>query len=288
MLRRKCQKIIRKCLSQRASIGYVSPMIEQYVKIAFNDQVNRNTWLMGLRSAEIVKSSKPGQFVMIRVRSSNDPLLRRPFSICGVRKDLFLVLYRVVGQGTAIMAQLREGDELSVLGPLGKGFRLPKKDQKAVLVAGGIGIAPLAFLAQSMKAKDFPFLMGFGSAGEIIALDHLSGGRMEISIATDDGTQGHAGPVTDLLEKFLRSKKAKGQSTSLYVCGPKPMLKRIAQMAGNGKMFCQFSLEANMACGLGACQGCAIRASSKEKQSYFLVCRDGPVFSVESIDWEAL
>jgi len=267
---------------------YVSPMIEQYAEIAFNDQVNGNTWLMGLRSAEIMKSAKPGQFVMIRVRSSSDPLLRRPFSICGVEKDLFLVLYRVVGQGTAIMAQVREGDELSVLGPLGKGFRLPKKDQRPVLVGGGIGIAPLAFLAQTMKAKAFPFLMGFGNAGEIIDLEHLSGGRMEISIATDDGTQGHAGPVTDLLENFLKSKKAKVRSTSLYACGPKPMLKRIAQMAGNRKMSCQFSLEANMACGLGACQGCAVRASSKETQSYSLVCRDGPVFPLHAIDWDAL
>jgi dihydroorotate dehydrogenase electron transfer subunit len=263
-------------------------MIEQYAEIAFNDQINENTWLMGLRSSEIVKSAKPGQFVLIRVRSSSDPLLRRPFSICGVKKDLFLVLYRVVGQGTAIMAQVGEGDELSVLGPLGKGFRLPKKDQEPVLVAGGIGVAPLAFLAQSMKAKAFPFLMGFGSAGEIIDLENLSGGRVEISIATDDGTAGHGGPVTDLLETFLKSKKAKGKNLSLCTCGPKPMLKRIAEMARHHKVLCQFSLEANMACGLGACQGCAIRASSDEKNPYVLVCRDGPVFPVNAIDWEAL
>ena len=263
-------------------------MIEQYAEIAFNDQINENTWLMGLRSSEIAKSAKPGQFVMIRVRSSSDPLLRRPFSICGVKKDLFLVLYRVVGQGTAIMAQAGEGDELSVLGPLGKGFRLPKKDQEPVLVAGGIGVAPLAFLAQSMKAKAFPFFMGFGSAGEIIDLEHLSGSRMEISIATDDGTAGHAGPVTDLLETFLKSKKAKGKNLSLCTCGPKPMLKRIAEMAEHHKVLCQFSLEANMACGLGACQGCAVRASSNEKNPYVLVCRDGPVFPVHAIDWEAL
>jgi dihydroorotate dehydrogenase electron transfer subunit len=263
-------------------------MIEQYAEIAFNDQINENTWLMGLRSSEIVKSAKPGQFVLIRVRSSSDPLLRRPFSICGVKKDLFLVLYRVVGQGTAIMAQVGEGDELSVLGPLGKGFRLPKKDQEPVLVAGGIGVAPLAFLAQSMKAKAFPFLMGFGSAGEIIDLEHLSGGRVEISIATDDGTAGHGGPVTDLLETFLKSKKAKGKNLSLFTCGPKPMLKRIAEMARYHKVLCQFSLEANMACGLGACQGCAIRASSDEENPYVLVCRDGPVFPAHAIDWEAL
>jgi dihydroorotate dehydrogenase electron transfer subunit len=263
-------------------------MIEQYAEIAFNHQINENTWLLGLKSSEIVKAAKPGQFVMIRVRRALEPLLRRPFSICGVKKDLCLFLYRVVGQGTAVMARLREGHELSVLGPLGKGFRLPKKDQVPVLVAGGIGIAPLAFLAQSMKAKAFPFLMGFGSAGEIIDLEHLSGGRMEISVATDDGTRGHAGPVTDLLEKFLKSKKAKGKKLSLYTCGPKPMLKKIADTARHGKIPCQFSLEANMACGLGACQGCALRGASNAKSPYVLVCRDGPVFPVHAIDWEAL
>jgi dihydroorotate dehydrogenase electron transfer subunit len=263
-------------------------MIEQYADIAFNDQINENTWLLGLRSSEIVKSAKPGQFVMIRVRRSLEPLLKRPFSIFGVKKNLCLVLYRVVGQGTAVMARLGEGEELSVLGPLGKGFRMPGKDQLPVLVAGGIGIAPLAFLAQSLKAKAFLFLMGFGTAGEIITLDHVSGGHMEVSIATDDGTTGHPGPVTDLLEKFLKSKKAKGKNLSLYTCGPKPMLKKIAEMARRHRLLCQFSLEANMACGLGACQGCAIRASSGGKNSYVLVCRDGPVFPVQSIDWKAL
>jgi dihydroorotate dehydrogenase electron transfer subunit len=263
-------------------------MIEQYAEIAFNDQINENTWLLGLRSSEIAKAAKPGQFVMIRVRRALEPLLRRPFSICGVKKDLCLFLYRIVGQGTAVMARLREGHEVSVLGPLGKGFTLPKKDQLPILVAGGIGIAPLAFLAQSLKTKAFPFLMGFGSASEIIDLEHLSGGRMEISVATDDGTRGHAGPVTDLLEKFLKSQKTKSKKLSVYTCGPKPMLKKIAETARHRKIPCQLSLEANMACGIGACQGCALRAASSEKSPYVLVCRDGPVFPVHAIDWEAL
>jgi dihydroorotate dehydrogenase electron transfer subunit len=269
-------------------MGYFGFMIEHYAEIAYNDPISENTWLLGLRSSEIVKAAKPGQFVMIRVRRALEPLLRRPFSICGVREDLCLFLYRVVGQGTAVMARLKEGHELSVLGPLGKGFRLPKKDQLPVLVAGGIGIAPLAFLAQRMKRKAFPFLMGFGSAGEIIDLEHISGRRMEISVATDDGTRGRAGPVTDLLEEFLKSKKAKGKQLSLYTCGPKPMLKKIAATAQHHKIPCQFSLEANMACGLGACQGCALRAAAGEKSPYVLVCRDGPVFPVHAIDWEAL
>ena len=126
-------------------------MIEQHIEIVFNNRINSDTFLMGLRSPEIVKAARPGQFVMIRVRAGSDPLLRRPFSICGIRDDLFLVLYRVVGQGTAIMAEIREGERLSVLGPLGVGFDVPKSEQVPLLVAGGIGIAPLFFLAQSMK-----------------------------------------------------------------------------------------------------------------------------------------
>jgi dihydroorotate dehydrogenase electron transfer subunit len=263
-------------------------MIEHDVEIASNDQINDNTWLLTLNSSGIVKSAKPGQFMMIRAQRGLEPLLRRPFSICGVKKNQCLVLYRVVGQGTAVMSRLGEGEELSVLGPLGRGFRLPKKDQFPVLVAGGIGIAPLAFLAQRLKGNPLLFMMGFGSDREIVTLDHVSGGSKEISLATDDGTKGHAGPVTDLLERFLKSRKAKGKNLSLYACGPKPMLKRIAEMAQHHKLPCQFSLEANMACGLGACQGCAVRASSHEKSPYVLVCCDGPVFPVHAIDWDAL
>ncbi|MFH1124984.1 MAG: dihydroorotate dehydrogenase electron transfer subunit [Pseudomonadota bacterium] len=263
-------------------------MFEQYAEIAFNDRLTPDTWVMGLRSAEIAGRAKPGQFVMIRVRSGVDPLLRRPFSICGVKEDLFLVLYRVVGRGTAIMTEAGGGQELKVLGPLGKAFEAPKTGKRCLLVGGGIGVAPLFFLAQSLKERKFQFLMGFRSVAEIISLDHAVGRKGEVLIATDDGTEGHVGFVTDLLEMALEGSRAQKRSIALFTCGPKPMLRRVAQMAADRKISCQASLEATMACGLGACQGCAVKAASKEERPYYHVCQEGPVFPREVIDWDRL
>jgi len=264
-------------------------MFEQYVKIAFNKEIAPDTYLMGFRSREVAAAAKPGQFVMIRVCSGIDPLLRRPFSIAGIREtDRLLILYRVVGKGTAIMAQTKEGERLSILGPLGKGFEPAKDGQLSLLVAGGIGIAPLLFLAQATKSRPLQLLMGFGSAKEIIALDQLGKFAIDVSIATDDGTAGHAGPVTDLLATFLKQNDPLKDPLCVFACGPEPMLKKVARVSLDRHISCQVSLEAAMACGLGACQGCAIKTSANEKRAYYHVCADGPVFPATAIDWSSI
>jgi len=264
-------------------------MIEQDTEILFNRMIASETFLLGLKSPEIVATAKPGQFVMVRVSSGIDPLLRRPFSICGIKeKDQFLILYRVVGQGTAILAEKKEGEKLSVLGPLGKGFVLPETHEIPLLVGGGIGVAPLFFLSQTMKATDIEFMMGFGSSNEIIDMKGIVVVNANVSMATDDGTAGHNGPVTDLLEEYLKKNIARKDALSLFTCGPIPMLKRVVDIAINGGISCQSSMEAFMACGLGACQGCAIKAASKESRDYYHVCRDGPVIPIQSLDWKSI
>lgn len=264
-------------------------MFEHYAEIVFNKKIAPQTYLMGLSSSQVVAAARPGQFVMIRVRSEIAPLLRRPFSIAGTKEgELLLILYRVVGIGTAIMAKTREGERLSLLGPLGKGFQLPKSNQTSLLVAGGIGIAPLFFLVQSMNSSSVHLMTGFGSADEIIGIDHLGDVSVGVSIATDDGTAGHGGPVTDLVEAFLIDSSPEKNALSIFACGPEPMLKKVAATALNKALPCQVSLEAVMACGLGACQGCAIKASSSENRAYYHVCVDGPVFPVTAIDWGSL
>jgi dihydroorotate dehydrogenase electron transfer subunit len=262
-------------------------MFEEHAEVAFNKALTRDTWLMGLKSARIAASAGPGQFVMLRVRQGVDPLLRRPFSICGAQGELFLILYRVVGKGTGIMAgDIRKGDRLSVLGPLGRGFRVPAGDGPFLLVAGGVGIAPLLFLASTLNAGSLSFMAGFGSAAEIIPVGEILGSAVSPDISTDDGSAGYPGLVTDLLEERLKQSRTEG--SFLFACGPKPMLKRVALMAKARGMSCQISLEATMACGLGACQGCAVKVSADAQKSYCHVCRDGPVFSVRAIDWEEL
>jgi dihydroorotate dehydrogenase electron transfer subunit len=258
-------------------------MIDQYTEIVFNRPVTRDTWIMGLRSPELAATTKPGQFVMIKVRPDIDPLLRRPFSVCGVEGENFLVLYRVVGKGTEIMTTTRPGEKLPVLGPLGKGFLIPSENELPVLVAGGIGAAPLFFLAQSLGTRKAEFMMGFRTAQEIIHLDYFKGPHHNLSVATDDGTEGHFGFVTEFLPLFLEGHK--GLSLSLFACGPKPMLKKVAETSMIHGIPCQVSLESAMACGFGVCQGCAVKASPEGSPSYHYVCQNGPVFSAESIDW---
>jgi dihydroorotate dehydrogenase electron transfer subunit len=259
-------------------------MIEQDTQIIFNNRIARNTFLMGLMSHQIVTEAKPGQFVMIRVGSEKDPLLRRPFSICKTGPDgIFLILYRVVGHGTSIMSMSPKGKQISVLGPLGCGFHIPEDDCKSILVAGGVGIAPLIFLAHSMKSRDFIFMAGYSSADEVIPLHMVGLDKTDVSIATDDGTMGYKGTVTEILHSHVH--KSVGKKRLIFTCGPLPMLKKVSSLAIARQIPCQVSLEATMACGLGACQGCAVKASNKEGLAYFSVCRHGPVFHVDSLDW---
>ena len=153
-----------------------NPMIEEHAEVAFNRPLNANTWLMGIASPGVARSAVPGQFVMLRVRKGVDPLLRRPFSVCGVQGDLFQILYRVVGRGTEILSrEVRRGDRIPVLGPLGRGFSLPSERGTSLLVAGGIGIAPLLFLASAQGGRPFRLMAGFGSSPG----DHPRGGNLK-------------------------------------------------------------------------------------------------------------
>jgi len=260
-------------------------MFDLLTEIVSNERLTHDTWLMALRSEKIAQTAKPGQFVMIRVSLGLDPLLRRPFSICGVKEDLFLALYRVVGKGTSLMRELRQGEKLQVLGPLGKTFAVPEKSFSRLLIGGGIGVAPLLFLHQFHREKVAAFMMGFRSARDILSLQKITGEERGFAVATDDGTKGHHGPVTDLLDEFIR--KSSGD-VAVYACGPKPMLRKVAETTIPLRIPCQVSLEANMACGLGVCQGCAVKASASTDRNYVYVCREGPVFKAEEIDWERL
>jgi dihydroorotate dehydrogenase electron transfer subunit len=152
-------------------------------------------------------------------------------------------------------------------------------------VAGGIGIAPLLFLARTL-INNSVFLAGYRSASEIVPVEQIGLNPLDISIATDDGTTGHSGFVTELLESHLE--KSGEHYAKIFTCGPLPMLKRVAALAIERDISCQVSLEANMACGLGACQGCAVRASKNSDRTYAHVCLEGPVFDIQSLDWESL
>ncbi|MBU4263621.1 MAG: dihydroorotate dehydrogenase electron transfer subunit [Proteobacteria bacterium] len=238
-----------------------------------------------IEAPAICHVATPGQFVMVKAseEKSNDPLFRRPFSIHQVADGWLTIIFKIVGRGTKKLAKMKAAEMLDVIGPLGKGFHIAN-GQRHYLVGGGVGIAPLHFLAESIyrynPESEIVALLGARTAKELDAFAHINSlNFMQVAISTDDGTAGHHGLVIDLLE---RSVTEKGLGP-VYCCGPWPMMKAIAMYCSNKKMACQVSLETIMACGVGACLGCAVSGSEVIGDGYLHVCKDGPVFEAEKI-----
>jgi len=211
------------------------------------------------------------------------PLLRRPISIHDVNDDTFSLLYKVVGTGTRVMSGISIGEKVSMLGPLGQGFNIAKTNHHC-LVGGGIGIAPLLHLAREIRTEQpesqITILEGAQTAEDLlIQYKFMAYGDMRIS--TDDGSAGHHGFVTEILDNLAV------EETTVYTCGPEPMMKAVAAISKKHQWDCQISMETHMACGMGACLGCSFpRAGEHEGvEKYVHVCKDGPVFDAQVI-WE--
>ena len=236
----------------------------------------------------------PGQFVMLRNTGNYAMILSRPFSVHGFRKDrnkaILEILYRVSGRGTLLLSNMNAGAEVKVLGPLGRGFACAPGVKKIILLAGGVGVAPLAFfLHREMQnrensasidvylgAKDAEVLKGMES--------RVQAGADEIRMATDDGSVGYHGPVTDILKKELRNFAR--DHTMIFACGPSAMLRSLALIIKDKPIDCMVSLEERMACGIGACLGCVVETEDKDgKTTYKRVCKEGPVFDIREIVW---
>jgi len=246
------------------------------------EQLTETLFRLTLTAPLIATSAQPGQFVMAACGPALDPLLRRPFSIhrC-MGLDRIQLLFRVVGKGTGLLARSMPGQQLSLIGPLGHGFQLAPKGP-VCLVGGGIGIAPLLFLADRLCATNSAplscsVLLGAQTGVELSSFTReFSALDCQVETATDDGSLGHHGFITDLLASHLAT------AQQVYVCGPHPMMTRVALQCQAAQVSCQASLEAHMACGLGACLGCTIHGSD---QRYRHVCKHGPVFCAEEIAW---
>lgn len=254
-------------------------------QVISNNQVSTNLFEMELKAPQTVPLCNPGQFIHIRVSSQHDPLLRRPLSLYDVdsQTDTITLLYKVVGKGTDILARTAVGEYLDIMGPLGRAFDYPQAGQTAVLVGGGVGIAPLLFLARKLSEQGYgtKVLYGTQSSQDLVALDRFRQLGAEVWTATLDGKTGYRGLVTDLLKEQLSS----GQGIDyLYTCGPEPMMAQVAVYAREHGLKGQVSLEENMACGVGACLGCARKLKSSDG-SYAKVCKDGPVFDLHEIDF---
>jgi len=260
-------------------------MIDQSVEILSNSNVAEETFLLTFKSKEIATDAKPGQFVMVQVWEGLEPLLRRPFSICAVKEgNVVLLLYKRVGRGTGLLSGMGPGHRIRVLGPLGKGFRLPDPSVSPILVTGGIGAAPMVFLARSLGSRSFTWLAGYRTASEIPPFPELGVPPDKISVATEDGSAGEKCLVTGLLENSLDAAR---EPACVFSCGPSAMLKKVAAITERFRIPAQVSIETVMACGIGVCQGCTV-LSSPACGGYRQVCLDGPVFDSVDIDWSML
>ncbi len=252
--------------------------------ILANNELSPGYYRLILQCPALAQSVKPGQFIMLKVSDACDPLLRRPFSVHRVDDDQVQILYQVVGKGTQLMSHMRPGESLDVLGPLGSGFELKNGIKQAMLVGGGVGVAPLLFWAQDLLRHGVEILLFVGgkSKTDLLALEDFKQLGVRLYLATEDGTAGYSGRVTDIVADYLASGEATAVA-AVFACGPKAMLAKVAGLAKQHELPCQLSLDVVMACGVGACMGCVVKTSQAE--DYIRVCKEGPVFESSRIAW---
>lgn len=249
-------------------------------RIISNKEIKPGYYLMAVHCPSVAKTAKPGQFLTIRCSSSTEPLLRRPFGFHRIGASGFEILYEVVGKGTKALSGMKPSGTVDILGPLGNGFSIPAGKRDFVIIAGGIGVAPLAALAEELsrdKKKNISVIIGSRNKKTLLCREHFEGLGLKTMIATDDGSCGKKCFATDVLDEFLAIKRA--FAPTLYACGPEPMIKAVGRVAKKRGLKAYASFEENIACGVGACLGCALRT----KNGYKLVCKDGPVFDLKEI-----
>lgn len=246
--------------------------------IVANEKVCDRFIQMSLNAPDLAKTGKPGQFLNVRASETLDPFFRRPFGIYRFDEHRVDMLIEIRGQGTQLIAQKKPGDTLDVLGPLGKPFTMPsEKVTHVVMVGGGIGVAPLLSLADALKdsGKNLILLYGARDSSYIFDLNFFKDAGCETYVATDDGSAGKKGRVSELYDKVPLD----AEKTLLAVCGPIPMMKSVQEFAQKNGLSGECSCEEVMACGIGACLGCVVKTTS----GYKTACHEGPVFDLQEV-----
>lgn len=265
-------------------------MIQEISTVLWNECLGHPYYRIGLTCSDAYRTARPGQFVMVHLLGTDAPLLRRPFSIhrCidangkSVRIEL---LYKVVGKCTDAMSRLKPDNQLDLLGPLGKGFRVNDEYSRIHIVAGGIGVAPMVFLAETLSRSAADpsrcrVFLGGRTKEDILCQGTFESFGMDTVINTDDGSAGNACLVTEPFETAAKEDKP----DVIYACGPMDMLKCVSDVAETNNLFCQVSIESAMACGMGACLGCAVEKRGDQTR-YYHVCVDGPVFNATDLNY---
>lgn len=232
----------------------------------------------------ISRAAKPGQFVHLRIPGREPFILRRPFSIFKADDQTISVLYKKVGLGTTAMDDMKQGDFVNLLGPLGNGFPLNRKHIFPVLVGGGYGIAALHLLAKQLPARGAVFIGG-RTRDDLLCVEDFTALGWQVNISTEDGSQGTKGLVTELLSSWFAGEGA-GKTAEIFACGPDGMLKAVTRQAEKRGIKAWLSLDTHMGCGVGVCLACVckIRADNG-KVHWGRVCKEGPVFECRQIAW---
>ena len=275
-------------------------MLDRKVKIKGIRDLGSRNYLLTLSAPEQARLIRPGQFVMLKCVENveENPLLRRPFTIFDVPRNArsgkpvgLDLLIKEVGLGTRKLIQLRPGQTLFCLGPQGHGFQVSSEMRNrigmACLIAGGVGIAPLYLLAQSLLAQNVKPVLFYGGANiaDLVLRDYFERLGIDIFCSTEDGSFGERGLVTQLFEQFLKTHPRR--DIRVYACGPWGMMKAVHALSAQNNLQCEVSLEARMGCSLGACLGCVVRCKDHEgEEQYLRVCQDGPVMNSRLIDWD--
>ena len=256
-----------------------------------NEEVAEAHYLLRCECPDIARGAQPGQFVHVMVSPSTGLLLRRPFTIYTVEGTQITMLYQIIGEGTKLLSEMPIGTRLQVLGPLGKPFDIASTAEPALLVGGGAGIASLMLLAVALRTRGIPTLAFVGAQhrARLLSVTDLEALGIAVHIATDDGSVGHHGRVTELLRERLGEVlgKTDGSRPQMFACGPHGMLSAVAQIAAEVAVPTQVAMENRMGCAMGVCLGCVcpVRVSAHQI-AYARVCTEGPVFNASEIVWE--
>ena len=253
-------------------------------EVVCHEQVSADYRLIRLFCPSVASAARPGQFVHLRIPGCGALTLRRPFSIFGADEGSISILYKCVGQGTQILADVLAGRKISLIGPLGNGFPSKQDDTFPVLVAGGYGVAPLLFFARETKSNGILFV-GARTSADILYVDDFKEIGWEVQVATDDGSAGRSGLVTGILDDWLSNDLGK-RTPEFFACGPEGMLRAVGDrsMAGTWKGW--LSLDKHMGCGVGVCLACVQKVRYEDgSEERVRVCKDGPIFEAADIVW---
>lgn len=250
---------------------------EEIAIITSQEKIGEGIYSMWIRTEKVADYAKAGQFVSVYCNDGSR-LLPRPISICEIDKEkhALRLVYRVAGKGTDEFSAMKEGDKVRILGPLGNGFT--KKDKKAFLIGGGIGIPPMLQLAKELDCEK---QMVLGYRDELFLLDDFKE-LGEIYIATEDGSAGTKGNVLDAIRENALT------ADVIYACGPTPMLRALKAYAAENNIECWISMEERMACGIGACLACVCKSKEKDHHTNVnnkRICKEGPVFLAEEVEF---